>query len=381
MVNRIFNPLKSNSFFVFGPRGTGKTTWLKKHFSQQKHLWIDLLEVVDEERFAAQPQLLAALIDKQRPKWVIIDEIQKNPKLLDIVHLEIEKRSALFVLTGSSARKLKRGAANMLAGRAFLYHMHPLTHIEYSTDFDLKSSLSWGDLPKLLEFTDDREKIAYLKAYTQTYLKEEILLEQIVRKLDPFRRFLAIAAQQNGEIINYTNIAKDVGSDVKTVQSYFQILEDTLVGFLLPAYHKSVRKQQSQNPKFYFFDTGVMHTLAGTRSLDRNSDLYGVSFEQFIGMELKSYLSYRRIKDALTFWRTSHGFEVDYLIGEHTAIEVKATRNVAAKHSKGLKALASEKMVEKMFLITHDPIATKKDGIHAMHWESFLGELWNGKII
>ena len=153
------------------------------------------------------------------------------------------------------------------------------------------------------------------------------------------------------------------------------------MGFMLESWTASRKRKAIQTPKFYFFDTGVMHTLAGTRSLDRNSDLYGVSFEQFIGMELKSYLSYRRIKDALTFWRTSHGFEVDYLIGEHTAIEVKATRNVAAKHSKGLKALASEKMVEKMFLITHDPIATKKDGIHAMHWESFLGELWNGKII
>jgi len=252
MIHRIFNPLTTNSFFLFGARGTGKTTWLQGHFEATHSLWIDLLNLEEEERFALQPQILSELIAKKQPHWVIIDEVQKNPKLLDIVHQEIEKRSSLFALTGSSVRKLKRGAANLLAGRAFVYQMHPLTHLELGESFDVQQSLTWGSLPKLLEYSTDREKISYLKSYTQTYLKEEIVSEQIVRKLEPFRRFLVIAAQQNGEIINFTNIARDVGADTKTVQSYFQILEDTLLGFLLPAYHSSVRKQQASGPKFYF---------------------------------------------------------------------------------------------------------------------------------
>ncbi|MFC1596310.1 ATP-binding protein [Candidatus Margulisiibacteriota bacterium] len=263
MYERILNPISTNSFFLFGARGTGKTTFLKNYFSDKATLWFDLLDLELEDEFSRNPNSLHQRIDarQQDIDWVVIDEIQKVPKLLDLVHQYIEKASVKFALTGSSARKLKSGASNLLAGRAFVNHLFPLTASEMGNKFNLDTALNWGLLPQISHFSQDNERAEFLRAYGLTYLKEEVWGEQLVKNMDPFRNFLEIAAQSNTEIINYTNIARDIGIDTKTVQSYFEILADTLLGCYLEPYHKSIRKQQRQSPKFYFFDMGVTRAL------------------------------------------------------------------------------------------------------------------------
>ena len=226
MFNRLIKPLISNSFFLFGARGTGKSTLLKSFFKGEKCLWLDLLKMEVEDALRSDLRSFSQEIDAKKNKisWVIIDEVQKIPELLNEVHRWIESSSVKFALTGSSARKLKRGSANLLAGRAFVNYLFPLTHIEMGDQFNLLQALQWGTQPKISQLKTDEEKEAYLRAYSQTYLKEEVWSEQFIRKLDPFRRFLEISAQSNGEIVNYTNIARDVGTDIKTVQSYFGLL-------------------------------------------------------------------------------------------------------------------------------------------------------------
>lgn len=380
MINRLFKPLKSNSFFLFGPRGTGKTTWLKSHFPQNT-LWIDLLNPYEEERFALQPLLLSELIDKHKPAWVVIDEVQKNPKLLNIVHSEIEKRSSLFALTGSSARKLKRGAANLLAGRAFVYYLHPFTHLEFGNSFDISETLTWGSLPKLTEYNLEAEKKTYLKSYAQTYLKEEIISEQIIRKLDPFRRFLAVAAQQNGEVINYTSIAKDVGTDVKTVQSYFQILEDTLVGFMLPAYHHSIRKQQTSNPKFYFFDIGIKRALEGSlgNQLVPHTYGYGKIFEHFVILEMLRLNDYFEKDFRFYYLRTKDHAEIDLIIerpGQATAlVEIKSATQIDERHVRTLNHFQKSFKNAQSYCLSQDKLAHKIGEVEVLHWQEGLKEL------
>lgn len=257
MFSRLCKPLLLNSFFLFGPRGTGKTTLIKDVSRGQDTVLFDLLDADTEERFQKSPKDLAYELEQARtcprkPDWVLIDEIQKAPKLLDTVLAVIERFGARFALTGSSARKLKSGATNLLAGRAFVNNLHPLTHLELGDHFNLESAMTWRTLPKIYQLTAEREKRAFLKACAQTYLKEEVWGEQLVRKLEPFRKFLEIAALSNGQIINYKKLAQDSGVDDKTIKSYFSILEDTLLGFLLPGYNRSVRKQQTQAPNFSF---------------------------------------------------------------------------------------------------------------------------------
>ena len=217
-------------------------------------------------------------------EWILIDEVQRAPRLLDVVHRLIESTGKRFVLTGSSARKLRRGASNLLAGRAFVYNLYPLTVPELQDAFVLEDALHWGTLPRIYSLAGREEKNAYLRAYALTYLKEEIVAEQIIRRLDPFREFLEVAAQSNGTIINYANIARDVGADPKTVVSYFSVLEDTLVGFHLPAYHRSIRKQQRANPKFYYVDIGVKRSLERTLEVPLRTGTYefGKAFAHFV---------------------------------------------------------------------------------------------------
>lgn len=298
MIHRICNPSKSNSFFLFGARGTGKTTLLKQLFSESEALFIDLLDLELSDRLMAYPGELSSLLDAQvgKKKWVIIDEIQKNPKLLDTVHQAISQNKFKFALTGSSARKLKRGAVNLLAGRAFIFYLFPLTKQELGDQFNLDRVLSFGSLPDVVTASSEVDRLRFLKSYTQTYLREEIVSEQIVRNLPPFRRFLEVAAQQNADIVHYTNIAKDIGSDAKTVSNYFEILEDTLLGFRLSAFDRSIRKQQKKAPKFYFFDNGIVRVL--TSQVDYQavpkSPEYGRLFEAWVINEVHRIRRSRR---------------------------------------------------------------------------------------
>lgn len=378
-IDRIIN-LKSlfekKSFFLFGPRATGKSTLVHRVLSDSATI-IDLLDSRLFLRLSAAPQDLEAIIDANDSRLVVIDEIQRIPELLNEVHRLIEKRKIRFVLTGSSARKLRRGQANLLAGRVWEARMFPLTWKE-APHFDLEKYLRYGGLPAvyLSEYPEEE-----LDAYVNTYLKEEIMAEGLVRNLPPFARFLRSIALANGEVVNFTKLANDCQVAASTVREYVSLLEDTLVGFLLPAWEASRKRKAIKSGKFYFFDTGVTHTLAGTRVLDRNSDLYGKSFEQFIGMEMRAYLSYNRTKLPLSYWRSTHGHEVDFLVGEKIAVEVKATRRLVPTDSKGLKALAEEKVFADFFLVSQDVVSTRQGNIRALHWQDFLKRLWQGEII
>lgn len=383
MFNRIITPSLNHSFFLFGARGTGKSTWIEQKFQTIKHLAIDLLDPDEEERLAKNPQALLSQIEALPPdtRWVILDEIQKLPQLLDLVHLGIEKYHKLFVLTGSSARKLKRGAANLLAGRAFMHSLFPLTHQEMGEAFEMKQILQWGSLPTIPQLEEDVDKARYLRSYAQTYLKEEIVAEQIIRKLEPFRFFLEIAAQQNGEILNYSNIARDVGVDTVTVQSYFQILEDTLMGFFLPPFHQSVRKRQRANPKFYLFDLGVKRALEGTLTvgLKENTYGYGKAFEHLVIAEVWRLNSYLEKDYRFSYLRTKDDAEIDLIIERPglplALVEIKSSQRVDERDIRTLKAFQKDLPHAQAFCLSNDPNSQIIEGVHALPWKTGLKEI------
>jgi predicted AAA+ superfamily ATPase len=332
------------SFFLFGARNTGKSTWLRQKFTSETTWWIDLLNLEEEERFARSPQLLAseALALPDNITHIVIDEIQKVPKLLDVVHQLIELTDKYFVMTGSSARKLKCGGANLLAGRAFVFNFFPFSFLEIESFFDLNHALQWGMLPGIYHFNSNASRISFLQAYTRTYLKEEIWGEQLVKNLDPFRRFLEVAAQCNSKIINYSNISRDVGIDDKTVKEYFTILEDTLLGFFLEPFSHSFRKRLSLKPKFYFFDVGIVRGLTRTLSspIISGTSLYGECFEHFIILECFKLANYYYTEYRFSYLKTKDDLEVDLVIerpGQPLLfIEIKSASYVNAEDLRSL---------------------------------------------
>jgi predicted AAA+ superfamily ATPase len=370
--------LEKKSFFLFGPRSTGKSSLIRRQLGK-KCIFIDLLDGTTYLRLADNPSLLdgMVLLAKENQLVVAIDEIQKLPQLLDQVHRLIEKEKLRFLLTGSSARKLRHGAANLLAGRAWEAQLFPLVFPELPK-FDLARYLRYGGLPQVYLSADPEEE---LSAYVHTYLVEEIQAEGLVRKLPQFSRFLKIAALSNSQLINFSSIGSDASISASTVREYFSILNDTLVGFLVEPWIQSKKRKAIQTAKFYFFDTGVTHTLAGTEVIDRNSDLFGKSFEQWIGMELRAYISYRRLKKPLNFWRTVNGQEVDFLVGQSLAVEVKSTEKITRRDLSGLKALAEENAFAKYYCVSQDQIEQILDGIHCVHWNTFIKDLWADKLI
>lgn len=370
--------LSKKSFFLFGPRSTGKTFLINQNL-KDKALVLNLLRSDLFLRLSGSPSDLEDIIggSPANHKIVAIDEIQRIPELLFEVHRLLENSSLRFLLTGSSARKLKKGNADMLAGRAWTANLFPLCYKEIP-NFDLHRYLRYGGLPQVIGSANPEEE---LYSYVDIYLREEIRAEGLIRKLQPFTRFLKVAALSSGDLINFAEVASDCAVPASTIREYYAILEDTLIGFMLEPWAQSKKRKAIQTAKFYLFDTGVRHALSGTKVLDRNSDLYGKSFEQFIGMELRAYVSYRRIKEGLTFWRSTHGYEVDYLVGETTAIEVKATQRVSQQDFKGLSALSEEKIFKNFYLVSQDKIGQKKDGVFSVHWEDFLKRLWSDEII
>ena len=383
MFPRLLQTTRRQSFFLFGARGTGKTTWMRDAFDPGASLYLDLLDPEAEDLYRRAPgrleQQVRALPDSV--EWVLIDEVQRAPRLLDAAHRLIESTGKRFVLTGSSARKLRRGASNLLAGRAFVYSLYPLTVPELEDAFDLDDALRWGTLPRIFSLDVDEDRRAYLRAYALTYLKEEIVAEQIVRRLDPFRRFLEVAAQSNGAVVNYTNIARDVGADPKTVITYFSILEDTLVGFLLPAFHRSIRKQQRVNPKFYFFDTGVKRALDRTLDLPLNPGTYeyGTAFEHFVLTQIVHLSQYRHPDWRVSYLRTGAGVEIDLIIerpGLPTAlIEIKSAERVDERDVRHLTRFTGDFPEPLALCISRDPTCMQIDGVRCAHWREALEEL------
>jgi predicted AAA+ superfamily ATPase len=380
MIQRLLDPLKSKSFFLFGARGTGKSTFLRHFFASEHPLWIDLLDPEEEDRLSRRPGELSERIGAagKALRWVVVDEVQKVPKLLDVVHSQIEKGGCKFALTGSSARKLKHHHTNLLAGRALINELHPFTQVELESAFDMDSALRLGTLPGLTTCGSEEERKAFLRAYALTFLKEEIWSEHVIRNLDPFRRFLEVAAQCNGEIINFTNIARDVRADVKTVQSYFQILEDTLVGILLEPFHNSLRKRQAQAPKFYLFDTGVKRALDRTLNLGLQSGTYdyGRAFEHFVILEALRLNSYRRKDYRFSYLRTKDGAEIDLIIerpGLPTAlIEIKSTERVDDRDTRMVERFARDLPGSKAFCFSRDPKAKTIGTVTALPWQDGL---------
>lgn len=350
MVPRLLTLPHDESFFLFGPRGVGKTTILKQLPWYKNSLYINLLLSTEERYYSRNPDRLIEIVNAlpQTSTHVIIDEVQKLPKLLDIVHELIETTNKKFILTGSSARKLKHGGANLLAGRAFVYNLAPFSFLEVQDNVSITDFIRWGSLPKIFDFDTDEKKILFLDSYANTYLKEEVWSEHLIRVLEPFRYFLEVAAQTNGKIINYTKISNDVGVDVKTIQNYFTILEDTLLGFFLTPFQHSFRKRLSKSPKFYFFDPGVTKALANqlTIPVNESTNFYGDCFEHFIITQCKHLSFYFHRDYQFSYLRTKDDAEIDLVVERPgkplLLVEIKSSQDVEERQLYTLKSIIQD---------------------------------------
>lgn len=310
---------------------------------------------------------------------IIIDEVQKVPALLDEVHWLIENKNQRFVLSGSSARKLRRSGANLLGGRALRQTLFPLVSAEIP-EFDLNRALNHGMLPRHYLTENPTMRV---QSYIGDYLQQEIVEEAIVRRLDAFTRFLQVAALSNSEIVNYTNIAQDCGVSSKTVKEYFSILEETMLGFFLPSYTKVVKRRVVQSPKFYYFDVAIPNHLLHRTPLQPGTDVYGHALEHLVIQELRAYMAYRQPLKSLTYWHTlDNKYEVDAVLGDaEVAIEVKSSRNVGSRDTKGLKAFSEEYHEAKLYLLSLEDRPRKFNGVEVWPVDQFFKRLWSGKII
>ena len=383
LIQRLQKLSQRQSCFLFGARGTGKTTLLKQLFSQKAVLWIDFLSFEDEDRFSRNPDLLSELLSESAYRKVIIDEVQKVPKILDLVHKEMERNKKIqFILTGSSSRKLKRGGGNLLAGRAASFALHPLTYLEAGARFNLQNVLQTGSLPAVLESGSVKDKARALNSYVGTYLKEEVLTEQLVRKIRPFREFLNIAAQCCGQIVNYSRIAEQLKTDWSTVRNYFEILNDTYLGFYLKSFDRSVRRQQSKAPKFFFFDLGAQRALLKRAqiSLSKGSYEYGTAFERFLILEAIRLNNYYERDMTFSYLRDHNGNEIDLIVqkpsGEEILIEIKSTDRASKNEGKVLEKFALQ--WDRPFTAqvwSQDKRERKTGSVHFYHWKSGLQKL------
>lgn len=366
--------LTDRSVFLFGPRQCGKSTYIREQLKMKVIASYNFLERAVYLNLSQNPGLIRQQVQAgSRDGIVIIDEVQKIPELLDEVHLMIEELGLRFLLTGSSARKLRRSGVNLLGGRARVRHLHPFTSFELGADFDLEQAMSKGLLPfhYFSQLADED-----LSSYIGLYLAEEVAAEGVARNIPAFSRFLEVAANCNGQMLNYSSVASDAQVSRQTVQNYFQVLTDTLIGFLLQPVTQTRKRKSIGTPKFYFFDMGVVRSLRKIGRVERNSADYGSFFEHFIFLELQAYLSYFKPHSSLSYWRSKSGFEVDFVF-EDMAIEVKATSNIGEKHLRGLKAFREEKITKRHLVVSHEKRKRLVDGIEIFPWQLFLDDLWS----
>jgi len=367
---------KGRSAFLWGPRKTGKTTLLKQQFSDA--FWIDLLDFDLFLALSQKPTRLRQILEAQPEKTIVIDEVQKVPQLMDEIHWLIENKGYRFILSGSSARKFKRGTVNLLGGRAWRFLLFPFVTKEVKA-FNLDRALFSGLLPAHYLSPDPKMD---LKAYVQDYLKEEIQAEALTRNLPAFSKFLFSAALTNGMLLNYSNAARDAGVSVKTIREYYQILEDTLIGRQLLPWKKGKRRRLIETSKFFFFDVGIVSALLNYKSITPGTREYGRAFEHFILQECWAYSHYSKIEFPITFWRTASGTEVDLILGDADAVvEIKSSENVGDR-PKGLHLFLEEKKCKKSFIVSREPLSRKLDSnITVLPWQSFCEMLWAGQII
>ena len=371
--------LVRRSVFLFGPRQTGKTTYVRRQLDRTVALTFSLLDQGLLTAVLADPTRIRREIEARglRETVVCIDEIQKCPPLMDEVHLMIEERGIRFLLTGSSARALRRGGVNMLGGRGSDRVMHPFSWSELRDRFSLDRALNHGLLPPHYLSDDPDEGLA---SYVDRYLTEEIAAEGLARSLPGFARFLQAAALTNAQLINYSNVARDAQVPRQTVVQWYAVLRDTLIAFDLPAWTRTVRRKAVETAKFYFFDTGVVRALRRLPRIGETSADFGEFFEHYVFMELRAWIDYRRPRTALAFWRSRSGHEVDFILADRVAIEAKATRRVQPRHLRGLLALADEGLVERSIVVCREDRPRLERGIEIWPLEFFLAELWQDRL-
>jgi uncharacterized protein len=366
--------VQRKSCFLFGPRQTGKTSLIRHTLKS-----VPVYNLLDPDVYLKLSRSPLRLREERQAEegFVVIDEIQKLPQLLDVVHMLIEEDGIRFLITGSSARKLRRGGVNLLGGRALVRQLHPLSASELGESFDLGRALNYGLLPSIyLSDSPDED----LHAYVGTYLKEEVASEGLSRNIPAFSRFLEVAALSNGQILNYSKIANDAQVSRSTIQDYFEVLKDTLVACELPAWKQSSKRKAISVSKFYLFDSGVVRTLQNRAPVRAGTPEFGEFFETYIFHELQSYCHYSGVTD-LAYWRSQSGFEVDFILAGKTAIEVKGGKTIGAHDLKGLKALMEEQRLENYVLVSLETSTRIFQGVTVTPLNTFLSRLWDGEYV
>lgn len=353
MFNRLIDHLLElkTSFFLFGARGTGKTFWLREKLSEQSIL-IDLLESDNYIKLQNRPQHLEEMIPTDYKGWIVIDEVQKVPELLNEVHRLIELKSYRFILTGSSSRGLRKKGINLLGGRALNYKLYPLTITELGNEWDINIALKYGTLPSIYS-KHKKQSRKYLESYIQVYLKEEVLQEGLTRNLGAFSRFMEIASFSQGSVLNMTEIARETQINRKVVEGYFNLLEDLLIAYRLPVFTKKAKRKLIIHPKFYYFDAGVYRTLRQLVPVDSDLEIGGVALETLVLQHLIAINSYFELNYQIYYWRTKHGLEIDFILyGEKglIAIEVKSSTQIHSKDIKALKHFKEDYKVAKLYV-------------------------------
>ena len=377
---KIEDLLEESSLFLFGPRMTGKTSYIENELQRKALLSITFLDGDTLDAFRRNPVLLRSMLNGKTEGFVIIDEVQLFPPvLLDIQHI-MTHSDIQFLLTGSSARKLKKSGSNLLGGRAGIVSMHPLVWKEIKDrNPDLDSIFATGMLPKVFMA---RSYQTQLRNYVRGYLDKEIAPEGERRDLGAFSNFLTFAASENTELMNFSNVSRDIGMSADTIKEWYQILVDTFIGYYLRPYRKGSKRTPVNTSKFYFFDVGVARVAARMPVPSETMTEYGKMFKNYIFMELKAYIDYNMTDDELYFWRTREGYEVDFVIENKVAIEVKTSKNITNKELKGLRAFRDENAVKDYIIVCRELFErTTEDGIKIVPWKIFLDKLWNNEII
>ena len=372
----------TETFFLWGPRQAGKSTLLRQCYPDGR--WIDLLKSDEFRRYLTNPEFLRQELEAEgfpTDRQVVIDEIQKVPALLDEVHWLMENRRISFALCGSSATKVKRGAANLLGGRAIRYELLGMTAAELEGDFDLTRLLNAGYLPRIYQAP---RPVRLLDAYVNDYLVQEVAAEGVVRKLPAFSRFLDAASLSDGEVVNLSNIGAECGVSQHTVKNYFQVLADMLLARWVPSYRARPRRRVIQAPKFYFSDVGIVNRLARRGSLAPGSELFGRAFENWVCHELSAWISYREFDGQLSYWRLAGGTEVDFVVGDmQLAVEAKDSRNIGSRHLRGLRSISRDHPgIPRRVIVCLEPrVRRTSDGIDILPAEDFARRLWHDGLL